>query len=92
MRLWEEKEEEGVCKNQICHRCHHWDEGGHHKGHERQMLHHIDSHQGGNEALGKGGAQKSSSLLGGKANTAITIATGNSTLSGTGYIEEDGGV
>ncbi len=28
VRLWEEKEGEGECKNQICCCCHHWDEGG----------------------------------------------------------------
>ncbi len=27
VRSWEEKEGEGECKNQICHCCHHWDEG-----------------------------------------------------------------
>ncbi len=28
MRVLEEKEGEGECKNQIRHCCHHWDEGG----------------------------------------------------------------
>ncbi len=28
VRLWEEKEGEGKCKNQIRHCCHHRDEGG----------------------------------------------------------------
>ncbi len=92
VRLWEEKEEEGECKNHTRHCCHYWDEGGPHKGHERQMLHHIDMRWEGDKALGKGGAQKSLLLLDGGANTTITIATGNSTSSGTGYIEEDGRV
>jgi hypothetical protein len=66
------------------------------------MLHRIDDRWGGKEAFGKGDAQKSLSLLGGRANTTITIAMGNSssskdldrhsTLLGTGYIEEDNGV
>ncbi len=43
------------------------------------MLHCIDGRQGGNKAFGKGGAQKLSLLLGGGANTTITIAIGNST-------------
>ncbi len=58
VRLWEEKEEEGESKNWIRCRCHQWDEGGPHEGHERQMLHHIDGLWGGDEALGKGGVQK----------------------------------
>ncbi len=28
VRLWEEKEGEGECKNQIRRCCHHWDKGG----------------------------------------------------------------
>ncbi len=28
VRLWEEKEGKGGCKNQIRRCCHHWDEGG----------------------------------------------------------------
>ncbi len=58
------------------------------ESHECQMLHHINGHRGGNKALGKGGAQKSLLSLGGGANTTITIAAGNSTLLGTGYIEK----
>ncbi len=78
VRSWEEKEEEGECKNQI--RCcrHHWDEGGPHKDHEPRMLHRIDGHWGGGKALGKGGAQKSLSTVGGGASMTITIAIGNS--------------
>ncbi len=56
------------------------------------MLHHINGCRGGNKALGKGGAQKSLSSLGGGANTTITIATGKLMSLEMGYIEEDGGV
>ncbi len=43
-------------QNQIYCHCHHWNEGGPHKGNGCQMLHCIDGHQGGNEAFSKGGA------------------------------------
>ncbi len=60
VRLWEETKGEGECKNQICRCCYHWNKGGPHQGHGRQMLHRIDGRWGGNEAFSKGGAQKSS--------------------------------
>ncbi len=50
----------GGVQNQIHHCRHHCNKGGPHKVNGCRMLHCINGQWGGDEAFGKGGAQKSS--------------------------------